>query len=189
LDRFCATTADERLHPPGAIEEPPADGSRPRWPTVAERAAAEVLLALPAAPYPATVELVARVSADASAAFRGNRYSMPPGLAGVQMQLRQRLGSATLEIHSPAGVCLGRHRLAPARSGALVRSAEHREALEAVVLSAFTTASPCERKGNYPPGEAARAEASRLLTGLGPEVVVDLGTYAELMAPAEELGA
>ncbi len=58
------------------------------------------------------------------------------------------------------------------------------------MLSAFTAASPCERKGNYPPGEAARAEASRLLTGLGPEVVVDLGTYAELIeAPAEELGA
>jgi transposase len=193
LDRFCATTADERLRPPGTIEEPPADGSRPRWPTVAERADAEVLLALPTAPYPATVELAATVGADASVAFRGNRYSVPPGLAGVEMQLRHRLGSATLEIHSPAGARLGHHRLAPAGSGALVRSAEHRVALEAVVLSAFTTARPCERKGNHPPGEAARAEASKLLAGLGPEVVVDLGTYAELVEtsgpPAEELGA
>jgi len=110
LDRFCATTADERLRPPGAIEEPPADGSRPRWPTVAERASAEVLLGLPAAPYPATVELVATVGADASVAFRGNRYSVPPGLAGIEMQLRHRLGSATLEIFSPAGARLGHHR-------------------------------------------------------------------------------
>jgi hypothetical protein len=162
---------------------------------VAERAEAEVLLGLPAAPYPATVELVATVGADASVAFRGNRYSVPPGLAGIEMQLRHRLGSATLEIFSPAGARLGHHRLAPAGSGALVRSAEHRVALEAVVLSAFTTAKPCERKGNYPPGTTARAEASKLLVGLGPEVVVDLETYATLIetsgasADQEEVGA
>ncbi len=181
LDRFCATTADARLRPPGAIEEPPADGSRPRWPTVAERADAEVLLALPAAPYPATVEASASVNVDASVAFRGNRYSVPPGLSGVEMQLRHRLGSAMLEIFSPAGVLLGSHRLAPAGSGALVRSAEHRVALEAVVLSTFTTANPCERKGNFPPGKGARAEAAKLLADLGPEVVVDLSAYAELI--------
>jgi hypothetical protein len=49
-----------------------------------------------------------------------------------------------------------------------------------VVLSAFTTSPPCQRKGNHPPGEAARAEAARLLAGLGPEVSVDLARYAEL---------
>jgi len=181
LDRFCATTADARLRPPGALEDPPADGSRPRWPSVAELADAEVLLGLPAMPYPATVELLAPVAADASVAFRGNRYSVPPGLAGLEMQLRHRLGSATLEIHSPAGVLLGHHRLAPAGSGALVRSAEHRVALEAVVLSAFTSANPCERKGNFPPGKAARTEADKLLADLGPEVLVDLSAYAELI--------
>ena len=31
-----------------------------------------------------------------------------------------------------------------------------------------------------PPGAAARAEAARLLSGLGPEVTVDLARYAEL---------
>jgi hypothetical protein len=48
------------------------------------------------------------------------------------------------------------------------------------VLSAFTTDRPCQRKGNHPPGTAARAEAARLLAGLGPEVTVDLARYAEL---------
>jgi hypothetical protein len=147
-----------------------------------------------ALPYPATVELAAPVNVDASVAFRGNRYSVPPGLSGVEMQLRHRLGSATLEIFSPAGGRVGHHRLAPAGAGALVRSAEHPVALEAVVLSAFTTANPCERKGNYPPGPDARVEATKLLADLGPEVVVDLGAYAELIeapptAPAEEVGA
>ena len=43
----------------------------------------------------------------------------------------------------------------------------------------FTTDRPCQRKGNHPPGESARAEA-RLLAGLGPEVTVDLADWAEL---------
>lgn len=126
-------------------------------------------------------------------AFRGNRYSVAPGLRGVEVKLRHRLGSATVEILSPAGAMLATHRLAPAGSGALVRSAEHRDALEAVVLSAFSTANPCDRKGNYPPGETARNEAAKLLSGLGPDVVVDLGSYAALIeastTPADEVGA
>lgn len=194
LDRFCSTIADARLRSPRALVEPPSDGSRPRWPSVADLADAEPLLVLPGLPYPATVEVTAPVGDNATVAFRGNRYSVPPGLRGVEMTLRHRLGTATVAVHSPAGVVLVTHRLAPAGSGAVVRSAEHRNALEAVVLSAFSSANPCERKGNYPPGEAARAEAARLLAGLGPEVVVDLGAYAALIdnprtAAATEVGA
>ena len=85
-----------------------------------------------------------------------------------------------LEIFSAAGVRLASHRLAPDGAGTLVRSAGHRAELERVVLSAFTTARPCERKGNHPPGDTARAEAARLLAGLGPDVTVDLARYAEL---------
>ena len=50
LNRFWATTGDARLRSPSRIDEPPADGSRPRWPSVGELADAEVLLALPAVP-------------------------------------------------------------------------------------------------------------------------------------------
>ncbi|MGH9242978.1 MAG: Mu transposase domain-containing protein, partial [Acidimicrobiales bacterium] len=98
LDRFWSTTGDARLRSPGRIEDPPADGSRPRWPTVGELAEAEPLLALPAAPYPATIEESAPVDHQASVAFRGNRYSVPPGLAGVTMTLRQRLGTTTVDV-------------------------------------------------------------------------------------------
>jgi hypothetical protein len=62
----------------------------------------------------------------------------------------------------------------------MVRTPEHRAELERVVLSAFTTGRPCQRKANHPPGAAARAEAARLLAGLGGEVTVDLARYAEL---------
>ena len=63
----------------------------------------------------------------------------------------------------------------------MVRSQEQAAALEKVVLAQFTSQAPCERKGNYPPGATARAEAEKLLAGLGPEVVVDLEAYSKLV--------
>jgi hypothetical protein len=45
------------------------------------------------------------------------------------------------------------------------------------VLSSFTTASPCDRKRNSPPGPDALAEAARLLGAEGHDVVVDLARY------------
>ncbi len=181
LDHFCASIGDARLRPPGRLEDPPQDGSRSRWPTVGELAEAEPLLALPAVPYPAQIEAVAKVAANATIAFRGNRYGVPTGLLGVELQLRHRLGSNTLEVHSPAGVLLASHRLAPSGSGAVVRSLEQAAQLEKVVLAQFNSAAPCDRKGNYPPSAAARAEAERLLASLGPEVRVDLSAYAALL--------
>ena len=170
LDAFCSGPADarRRLTPDGA-------------PTTAGAVAdAEPLLALPAAPYPATVIVSRQVGANAAVAFRGNSYSVPPGLAGTRAECRHRLGTAMVEIRSPAGALLASHRLAPDGAGTLVRTPGHRAELERVVLSAFTTARPCQRKGNHPPGESARAEAAALLAGLGPDVTVDLARYAEL---------
>ncbi|HVL06415.1 MAG TPA: hypothetical protein VM388_10520 [Acidimicrobiales bacterium] len=181
LDRFWASTGDARLRSPGRIEDPPADGSRPRWPTVAELAAAEPLSALPAAAYPATVEVTAPVDHQATVAFRGNRYSVPPGLAGVIMTLRHRLGTATVDIVGPAGVVLVTHRLAAPGTGAMVRTEAHREALEKVVLGQFTTARPCDRKANRPPGQAALAERARLLGAAGADPAVDLEGMAEVI--------
>jgi hypothetical protein len=66
----------------------------------------------------------------------------------------------------------------------LVRSAEHHAALEAAVLSAFTTAPPCRRKENRPPGPVARALAAALRQE-GSEVTVDLSRYAELVEAAQ----
>jgi len=181
LDRFWSTTGDARLRSPSRIEDPPTDGSRPRWPAVGELAEAEALLALPALPFPATIEVTAPVDHQASVAFRGNRYSVPPGLAGVTMTLRQRLGTATLDVVSPAGVVLVTHRLAPAEVGTTVRTPAHREALEKVVVGAFSTARPCDRKENRPPGSAALAERAKLLGAAGVEPSVDLAELAEVI--------
>jgi transposase len=141
---------------------------------------AEPLLALPALAFPATIEVTRVVAANATVAFRGNRYSVPPGLTDVDLSLRHRLGSATVEIHSPVGGLLAAHRLAPPGAGSIVRSVEHHRALERVVLSAFTTERPCDRKANRPPGPEALAAAAALLGNEGRPVAVNLAAYAEL---------
>jgi transposase len=136
LDRFLAGPGDarERRMPTGART------------TVGALGDAEPLLALPALAFPATIEVTRVVAANATVAFRGNRYSVPPGLSDVSVTLRHRLGSTTVEIHSPAGGLLAAHRLAPPGAGSIVRSIEHHAALERVVLSAFSTDRPCDRK-------------------------------------------
>jgi transposase len=183
LDRFWATTGDARLRPPGRYADPDAlaAGERPGWPTVGELADAEVLMGLPAVPYPATVEVARVVDERASVAFRGNRYSVNPGIGGVEVRLRHRLGTATVDIISPAGVVLVSHRLAPPGAGSMVRTPEHRAALEAVVLSQFSTARPCDRKANRPPGAAALVERAKLLGPAGVEPHVDLDGLAEVI--------
>lgn len=174
LDRFFAGAGDAR-------ERRTATGART---TVGVLGDAEPLLGLPPVAFPATIEVSRVVGANATVAFRGNRYSVPPGLADTALQLRHRLGSATVEIHSPAGGLLASHRLAPAGAGSIVRSAEHHAALERVVLSAFSTDRPCDRKANRPPGPDAVAAAARLLGHEGRPVTVDLAGYAELAGGA-----
>jgi hypothetical protein len=58
LDRFWSSTGDARLRPPGRYVDPTefTESERPRWPSVGELAEAEVLMALPPMPYPATIE-------------------------------------------------------------------------------------------------------------------------------------
>ncbi len=45
----------------------------------------EPLLALPAVAYPATITVQRTVADNATVAFRGNRYSVGPGLIGAQV--------------------------------------------------------------------------------------------------------
>jgi transposase len=170
LDRFLAGPGDAR-------ERRTATGAKT---TVGALGDAEPLLALPAAGFPATIEVTRIVAANATVAFRGNRYAVPPGLTDTTLTLRHRLASATVEIHSVAGGLLAAHRLAPTGAGSIVRSAEQHAALEHVVLSAFTTDRPCDRKANRPPGAEALAAAAALLGNEGRPVVVDLAAYAAL---------
>lgn len=145
--------------------------------SVAERAAAERLLPLPALCYPATLEAERVVSAACLVSYEGNRYSLPPGLHGQRVSVRRRLGSEQIELVSASGSVVARHRLAPPGAGALRRHEEHRLALEEVVLQSLTSARPCRRKANRPPGEAALA-AVAALAGEAADVVVSLDTYA-----------
>ncbi len=166
LDRFCATVADAR--PRGTS-------------TVGVLADAEPLMALPATPYPATIERSLPVGPDATVAFRGNRYSVPPGLVGSSVTLRHRLGSPTVELGTASGTLLAVHRLGQRGAGSVIRTPGHRAALEAAVLGVSTSARPCVPKGNHPPGPAARAAAAALLGPEAREVRVDLARYAELV--------
>lgn len=163
LDRFCETIGDVRRR---------GDSN------VRALAQAEPLLALPPVPYPATIEQTGPVDANATVAFRGARYSVPPGFIGAALTIRQRLGDPTLEIVAASGTLVAVHRV----GRGLVRTDEHRALLERAVLGAFSTLPPCERKGNHPPGPAARVAAGALRGGVeAREVVVDLARYAELV--------
>jgi hypothetical protein len=174
LDRFLAGPGDGR-------ERRTATGART---TVGALGDTEPLLALPATAFPATIEVTRVVAANSTVAFRGNRYAVPPGLTDATLTLRHRLASATVEIHSAVGARLAAHRLAPPGAGTIVRSAEQRAALEHVVLSAFSTDRPCDRKANRPPGPEALAAAAALLGREGRPVVVDLAAYAALVEGA-----
>jgi transposase len=171
LDRFLATTGDARARRTASGQAT----------TVGALAATEPLRALPVAPYPATIQVTRTVADNATVAFRGNRYSVPPGLGGLQLTLRHRLGTGTVDLQAPSGSLLVTHQLAPAGAGSLIRTPAHHAALERVVLAAFTTARPCDRKANRPPGPDALAQAARLLGVDGRDVTVDLAAYQQLV--------
>lgn len=153
--------------------------------TIAELAAREGLLGLPAAAFPAQLEVERVVGRSALVAFEGNRYSVPAGLVGQTVTITARLGELRLEILSRAGRRVARHRRAPAGAGQLLRSPEHARLLEQAVLDAFTTDKPCRRKPNRPPGDAALAQAARLRGhDEGAAVVVDLDDYAQIASVA-----
>ena len=143
MDRFWSSTGDARLRPPGRYLDPgeltEEEGVRPRWPSVGELAEAEELMALPSVPYPATIEVHKVVDDKASVAFRGNRYSVAPGMPG-----RRGHSPAPARHRQPRGLLARRHRarlapLGPRGAGAMVRTEAHRAALEAVVLAQFST--------------------------------------------------
>lgn len=168
LDRWCVEVADQRRR----------DGL-----TVAQRAAAEPLLALPPIAYPAELRVERVVSSSALVAFEGNRYSVPPTQVGARVTVLARLGEPTLRIVSAAGVLVATHRRLPAGAGQLVRLPVHQAALEQAVLAAFTTRPPCRRKANRPPSGEALALASEHAAGAVPDVEIpSLARYAELAA-------
>ncbi len=110
------------------------------------------------------------------------RYSVTPGLTGTSLTLRHPLGTGTVEIFTPAGTLMVAHRLAPPGAGSVVRTPAHRAAPEAVVLSQFSTARPCDREANRPPGQAALIERAALMCPAGLKPAVDLDRSARSRA-------
>src|SRR5450759_1487194 len=161
LDAFCARVGDSRRRMRAGEAT-----------TVGALAEAEPLRPPPALPYPATVAVTRTVSAQALVAYRGNRYSVPPGLAGTTVQVAHRLGAATLDIAAGA-VVLARHHREPDGAGAIVRDTGHVVALEKAVLAAFNDRAPCRAKVRRPPSAAVGGcvycgvPASRCPTGSG----------------------
>jgi transposase len=161
LDRFCVNVADARRR---------GDTS------VGELADTEPLLALPDAPYPATIIVVRTVAANALVSLWGNRYSVPPGLVGGHVQCRWRLGTDTVDLVA-GGRTITTHTLAPRGAQRTVRLPEHTAALANVVLGTFNSDRPCRRKVNRPPSDIALALAAELLGEGGADPVIDLDVY------------
>jgi transposase len=181
LDEFCSKVGDARRRR--------IDGVRT---TVGELAAAEPLAAPPASPYPLTVAVERVVSAQALVAFRGNFYSIGPGMSGATVSVRHRLADPLLEITTLTGVVLARHRREPDGAGVIVRATEHVVALEHAVLARFSDRAPCRSKQRRPPSVAARTVADRIRGAgageragerVGERVVVDLAAYAAAAQP------
>ena len=145
--------------------------------TVGELADTESLGPLPAMPYPAEGTLVRKVAANGLVSLWGNRYSVPPSVIGAQVRVRWRLGDPRFDVVSASGRLVAAHRKVPRGQGRVVRLPQHTEALERVVLAAFTTARP-QPKPNRSPSAAALAIAADI-GGSVPrnEPVIDLGIY------------
>jgi transposase len=159
------------------------DGQRT---TVGALADAEPLHPLPPAAFPAELAVTRKVSPQGLVAFRGNQYSVPPGIPGAQVSVRLRLGEQVLHIATTAGVVVAAHRLAPAGTGQTVRDQGHVVALEKAVLASLSDHGPCRHKTRRPPSAAALAEADRLRGQPGGDpaarVVIDMASYAAAAA-------
>lgn len=173
LDEFCRVRGDTRLR-----------ATRDGKASVAAVAATEPLAAVPATPYPAILSEQRTVSRQALVSYRGNRYSVPPELAGARVTITRVLGASVLDILTSSGqVVIARHRVAADGAGVTVRDHGHVLALDHAAMSAAAAAGgrPHRRKDRIPPGPAARAAAAALrhrhdLGGDAGEVVGETGT-------------
>ena len=175
LDRFCETIGDAR--PRHDLDGRPS--------TVGALADAERLMPLPTSRYPSTMEVLRKVAANATIAWRGNHYSVDPTLVGIEVIVRVTAPGHQIDIIDLASGLLARHRLAAPGQGAIIRDGDHAIALEQAVLAAFTTEAPCRRKANRPPSDTAKKLAAAITDHgdqPGGAVVIDLDRWAA-MAP------
>ena len=158
IDVFAATRGDTRMRA-GHL-----DGAG-RKVSVATVAKAELLRPPPAAAYPVILTDTRVVSRQALVAYRGNRYSVPPELAGATVAVTRPLGAEVIDIATSSGIVIARHRLVGDGTGAVVRDGGHVIALEHAAIAAAASSNggrPHRRKERIPPGPVALAAAAAL---------------------------
>ncbi|MFB7577166.1 MULTISPECIES: hypothetical protein [unclassified Streptomyces] len=96
---------------------------------------------------PAELEVVRTVSPQALVSFEGNLYSVSPGMSGMRVTVRQRLGEDYLHIATAGKAAVARHRLASRGAGRTVRDAGHVIALERAVLAQDQDPPPAVARG------------------------------------------
>jgi hypothetical protein len=101
-------------------------------------------------------------SRQALVAYRGNRYSVPPELAGTQVTVARAVGDPCIDIATGSGIVVARHRLVGDGTGAVIREAGHVVALQHAAMAAASSARPHRRKERIPPGAVALAAADAL---------------------------
>lgn len=182
VDTFAAIRGDTRVRA-GHL-----DGAG-RKVSVATVAAGELLRPAPTVAYPVIMSDARTVSRQALVAYRGNRYSVPPELAGAQVTVSLPVGGECIDIATVSGIVIARHRLLGDGTGAVVRDGGHVIALERAVMAAAATGNagrPHRRKERIPPGPAALAAAAALRPDALPSstsgtdtasTVIDLGAY------------
>jgi transposase len=152
VDRFARVRGDTRLRAT-------ADGRS----SVAVAAKTEPLFPLPPAPYPVIVTEARAASRQALVSYRGNRYSVPPELAGAQVKVSHPVGARFCDIATTSGIVVARHRMAADGLGVMVRDSGHVIALDTAAMATAATGRPHRRKERIPPGPAAKAAAAQLL--------------------------
>ena len=149
--------------------------------TSAVMAAAERLAPLPPVAFPVVVVEERTATRQALIDWRGNRYSVPPELAAARVTVRHRLGAAVIDITTPAGTVIARHRLAEPGLGVTIRDTGHVTALESIAMAAAPPGRPHRRKERIPPGIDARTAAARLRgvpdTTTATSTVISLAAY------------
>jgi Mu transposase, C-terminal domain len=112
-------------------------------------------------------------SRQALIAYRGNRYAVPPELAGAQVEVVRQLDTDLIDIltttSTGSAVTIARHRLVADGTGAVVRDAGHVIALQTAAMAAASTSNggrPHRRKERIPPGPDAIAAAKVLANAL-----------------------
>ncbi|MEV8093366.1 IS21 family transposase [Kitasatospora sp. NPDC085879] len=145
LDRL-ARWSDERL--------PAGDGAPSTTPALG---------ALPPAPFPACVRTLRTVDQRGLVHFRGNRYAVPPDLAGALVEVRHRLDEPRLSITASSGAVIARHSLAPRGEGRTVADGGTVFVLERPPRLVLPGSAACPDTGvRRPPSAEASAEAEAL---------------------------